>query len=177
MSQLNDKARIFLLHIEDEFNNLETFTKNVSFEAYKDTTLLQYGIHKSLENIGEACRHICKHDLDAKRKFPNFDFKGLVGFKNKLNHDYFAIDHEEVWGTLENDIPYIKQEFYRSFQPDLAVLANENLRVDLSETSSAPATPSAVTKIESPDIETSNNFIDDVLGERKAPPKDEPTLG
>lgn len=130
MSTLNDKARIFLLHIEDEFKNLNSFTKDVDFDKYQSTKLIQYGIHKSLENIGEACRHIGKNDESCKEKFPAFDFKGLIGFKNKINHDYFAIDYDEVWGTLKYDIPQIEASFYSSFSEDLKILVKDGHRTE-----------------------------------------------
>lgn len=158
MSALSSPATIFLLHIENEFDNLEKFTDGVDFDKYTSNTLLQYGVHKSLENIGEACRHICKNDENAKEKFPNFDFRGWIGFKNKINHDYFAIDYTEVWGTLKNDIPLLREEFYKSFKGDLEYLSATGKR------SRVGVEVNSLEMLTSPGVGTgSSSSIDDVL--------------
>jgi uncharacterized protein with HEPN domain len=164
MITLNEEARKFLIHIEDEFDNLENFTKNSSFEEYESNKMLQYAVHKSLENIGEACRHIHKKDDQDKVKFPGFDFKGLVGFKNKINHDYFSIDHEEVWETVVSDIPEIKRQFYLSFVDDLKLLDSTGLRNRSAHLSNCMDNAELVGKVSGSGIATSSDDISSILG-------------
>ena len=62
-----------------------------------------------LEIIGEAVR--CISD-DFQRANPQIPWKLIAGMRNILVHKYFAIDHDEVWATIEKDIPALKQQLY-----------------------------------------------------------------
>lgn len=178
---LNDDARNYLIHIEEEFNNLDNFTNGLTFDGYKSTVVIQYAIQKSLENIGEACRYINEKDKSSKSNFPNFDFKGLIAFKNVLNHGYFSIDYQEVWDTLKDDLPEIKKSFYELFNDDLEILSASGKRKHEPN----PSTPTGMqiaemmSMINSPSVQGDVSDIKDALKAdvNKANDHDEPTLG
>lgn len=167
MSTLSDDARKFILHIEDEFDNLEKFTSGCSFQDYECNKMLQYAIHKSLENIGEACRHISNKDgkSEVKSKFPEFDFSGLIGFKNKINHDYFAIDYEMVWDTVTYELPEIKSNFYKAFAEDLEMLCKDGKRSPRSIRGLNLGVEAIAAKASGRGIETSQDDISTILGD------------
>ncbi len=60
-----------------------------------------------LEIIGEAVRSISEGFKKANPKIP---WKLIAGMRNILVHEYFAIDRDEVWATIEKDIPVLKQQ-------------------------------------------------------------------
>lgn len=118
MSSLNKLAEAYITHIDDAISSIKKITQNLTYEQYLNDEVKQLALQKLLENIGEACRFACKHDPSAKNKYPEFPFKGWIGLKNVLNHGYFLIDHDEVWGTLKNDVPALAVKLAEFF-PDL----------------------------------------------------------
>ena len=37
-------------------------------------------------------------------------WQDVAGMRDKLIHHYFGVDIEQVWETIEKDIPYLKME-------------------------------------------------------------------
>jgi uncharacterized protein with HEPN domain len=60
--------------------------------------------------IGECFGKI---DKETKRgflkKYPNIDWKGVIGARNVLAHDYFDIDIEVIHKICLRDIPQLKR--------------------------------------------------------------------
>jgi uncharacterized protein with HEPN domain len=43
-------------------------------------------------------------------QYPDVPWKEAKGMRNVLIHEYFKIDYDEVWGTLQEDIPALKYQ-------------------------------------------------------------------
>jgi uncharacterized protein with HEPN domain len=60
-----------------------------------------------LEIIGETCRNV---SLDFRKKYPKVEWKGIVGTRDKLIHDYMGVDLERVWMMVIKDVPVLKKQ-------------------------------------------------------------------
>ncbi len=58
---------------------------------------------REFEIIVEASKYLIKEDLLQK------DHQPVVDFKNKIIHEYFGIDCEEVWNIIDNDLVAFKE--------------------------------------------------------------------
>ena len=47
---------------------------------------------------------------DFTERHKGVEWRGVIGMRNFLVHEYFEIDMEVVWNTIENDIPKLKAE-------------------------------------------------------------------
>lgn len=59
--------------------------------------------------IGESFKKIDKETQGRfLKKYPGIDWKGVMGVRDVLAHDYFDIDVEEIHKICERDIPQLK---------------------------------------------------------------------
>ncbi len=69
--------------------------------------LVQVWMVHHLEILGEACRGISSA---TRITHPEVPWSAIVGMRNVLVHDYFGIDLEEVWSTIEGDLPALRTQ-------------------------------------------------------------------
>lgn len=75
--------------------------------AFERDELIQNWIVHHLQIIGEATRHLSS---ELKTKHPEIPWSRIIGMRNVLVHDYFAIDVEAVWQAVERDLPDLKRK-------------------------------------------------------------------
>lgn len=66
---------------------------------------IQDAVIRNLEIIGEATKKISK---ELKSQYPDIPWKEMSGMRDKLIHDYFGVDVDVVWKTVNDDIPFLK---------------------------------------------------------------------
>ena len=58
--------------------------------------------------IGESFRKIdFETDGQWLEKYPEIDWRGVIGIRNVLAHDYFDIDAEQIFKICQRDIPQL----------------------------------------------------------------------
>ena len=103
----------YLLHINDEIDFILSVTKNKTKEAIESDKLIKRAIVRSLEIIGEATKHV---DFAYRNKYPQVDWKGMAGTRDKLIHDYMDIDYDIVFDIIVNELPQLEIEIKRIIQ-------------------------------------------------------------
>jgi len=104
MSVHDDK--VYLRHILDAIERIERYVQGVEQEEFEAEELLQDGVIRQLEIIGEAARRVSS---DLKALYSEVPWRDIVDMRNKLIHDYFGVDVELVWMTAKRDVPALKQ--------------------------------------------------------------------
>jgi len=102
---MSDKNNLFLNHILDSCAHIIEFTKNVDFETFKKTRLIQSAVIRELEIIGEATKNLTD---DLRKTFKGIPWLKIAGMRDKLIHGYFIVDLKELWNTVKKDISTLK---------------------------------------------------------------------
>ena len=102
---MSDKNNLFLNHILDSCAHIIEFTKNVDFETFKKTRLIQSAVIRELEIIGEATKSLTD---DLRKTFRSIPWLKIAGMRDKLIHGYFIVDLKEIWNTVKKDISTLK---------------------------------------------------------------------
>lgn len=102
--------KIFLKDIIEAISRIETYTKDFSFEDFCGNKLVQDGVVRNLEIIGEAIKHVPE---EIRNKYPDLEWKKIAGLRDILIHAYFGIDHDIVWDVVTNKIPELKEQVLR----------------------------------------------------------------
>jgi uncharacterized protein with HEPN domain len=95
-----------LVDILEAINNIGVYA--VKGKATFDSDeLIQVWIIHHLEIIGEAASQLSTAFLN---NHPVLPWAQIIAMRNILVHEYFGIDLNEVWKTVEEDLPHLKQE-------------------------------------------------------------------
>jgi len=98
--------RDYLRDIIDSIDDIEDFTKNMTYEQFvKDRKTLN-AVVRSIEIIGEAAKQLPN---EVKAKYNTLPWKEITGMRDKLIHAYFGMDTETIWVTVHKNIPTLKQ--------------------------------------------------------------------
>ena len=97
--------KLYIGHILDAISGIEEYTANISFEEFLKDRKTQDAVLRKLEVIGEASKRLSD---DLTKSAAEIPWKDIVGMRNKLIHDYFGVDLEEVWKTAKEDIIALK---------------------------------------------------------------------
>jgi uncharacterized protein with HEPN domain len=76
-------------------------------DAFNERRLIRVWMVHHLMIIGEAVRAI---DPAFRQQHASIPWRLIAGLRNILVHDYFRINHEIVWQTIENDISFFKAQ-------------------------------------------------------------------
>lgn len=77
------------------------YTEGLSIEDFLNDEKTIDAVVRNFEIIREASNRI---DEEFKIENPQIEWRKLKGFRNRIDNDYFGIDHEIIWTIIENDL-------------------------------------------------------------------------
>ncbi|MCA2628727.1 MAG: DUF86 domain-containing protein [Microcystis sp.] len=98
--------RDFLQDILEAICQLEKMTQGLSFEEFSTKIEIFLSAVKLIEIIGEAVKNIPD---EVRVNYPNIPWKNIAGMRDKLVHEYWAIDEKVVWKVIQNNLPQLKR--------------------------------------------------------------------
>ena len=98
---------VYLRHILDAVSRIEEYTNGIEYKNFIENHLIQDGVIRQIEIIGEATKRLSDKTRD---NFPDVPWKDMTGMRDKLIHDYLGVDIDAVWDTVKEDIPILKNK-------------------------------------------------------------------
>lgn len=93
---------VYLKHILDAISRIAEYTKGIKHEDFTKSNLIQAAVIREIEIVGEATKKLTQEFKEKHSKIP---WKQIAGMRDKLIHDYFGVDLDAVWDTVQKDIP------------------------------------------------------------------------
>jgi uncharacterized protein with HEPN domain len=100
MSERN--LSFLLLDIKIAIDKILDYTRDLSFEMYETDSKTKDAVERNFEIIGEAASRIPD---DFKREHPQIEWRIIKDFRNFIIHEYFGIDNQIVWDTIQYRLP------------------------------------------------------------------------
>jgi len=99
-------AAKYLWDVQRSAERIVRFTAGRSLDDYLADEMLSPAVERQFEIIGEAL--VCLRRVAPEVAAMVRDLPRIVGFRNALIHGYGDIDSKEVWGTIQNDLPRLR---------------------------------------------------------------------
>ena len=99
---MNAQDRIRFQHMLEAARDALTFAAGKDLAALQRDRMFFMAVVKAVEIMGEAAAHVSN---ETRRAYPALPWAGMIGMRNILVHAYFSVDLDQLWDTLENDIP------------------------------------------------------------------------
>ena len=95
-----------LFDILTECDFLMEYAYGLSLDEYLADPVLHRSVERAFEIIGESAHKLNNTDQAVARRVPNS--RSLVAFRNLIIHSHNRVDDERVLGTIERDVPDLR---------------------------------------------------------------------
>lgn len=99
--------KIFLEHILESIEEIEKYSRKLTKEEFKKTTIVQDAIIRRIEMIGEAVKNL---PPELTKKYHKIPWREVAGMRDILIHEYFGVNTNIVWNTVKKDLPKLKEQ-------------------------------------------------------------------
>jgi len=103
----NKEPLFFLQDMQNSVTKIFKYTENISYEEFVSNDMVKDAVERNFEIIGEAVKNLSE---DFRNGHPNIPFKQIAGMRDKLIHDYFGVDYEIIWKTINDKLPQFNSE-------------------------------------------------------------------
>jgi len=98
---------VYLRHILDAIERIAGYVQGVSAERFPHDRLLQDGVVRQLEIIGEASRNL---SAEFRQTYVEVPWSQIIVLRNRIIHAYFDVNLRVVWEIVRDDLPSLKQQ-------------------------------------------------------------------
>ena len=103
MSKAKDLRPIidYIQDVLDSISDIKYFTRDFDLISFRQDKKTIYAVIRCLEIIGEAVKKI---PPEIRAHHPHIPWQAIAGMRDKLIHDYFGVDIELVWDTVQEEL-------------------------------------------------------------------------
>ena len=97
--------RLFLRDIIDACDDCTEFVEGFEFPEFLHDRKTRQAVSRLIGIIGEAANQIPE---SIRLQAPEIRWGTVIGMRNRLIHEYFAVDYGVVWNTIQEDLPPLR---------------------------------------------------------------------
>jgi len=96
-----------LEHIIEAIDRIFRFRDQLSYSDFLNNEMAQFAIIKNFEIIGETAYNLPK---ELRERYDQIEWRKVIAFRHILVHDYYKINTEIIWNSIENKLMDMKIE-------------------------------------------------------------------
>ena len=95
----------FLQDMVNYAEDATNFVVDMDFATFEQDKRTSYAVVRAVEVIGETAKNIPQ---PLKDQYPHVPWRSIAGMRDKVIHQYFGVDLQVLWDTVQQDIPPLK---------------------------------------------------------------------
>ena len=108
---MNERDNIHVERIKEELIFMKKTLKGIDKDTFFQDDIIQHAMTMSLITIGECANHFSDTFKDKHNQIP---WVKVIATRNIAVHGYWQLNMQQIWQTLELDIPQLC-EFFEDF--------------------------------------------------------------
>ena len=90
-------------------DDIDQFCSGRTYEDFSGDRLLQAGVERKLEVVGEALNRLYQLDEEwLEDHIP--EYRRIIGLRNVIAHGYDVVDYDILWDVVENHLPLLREQ-------------------------------------------------------------------
>ena len=105
---MSKRSRQLLLEdMLEAANKIKIYCREHTLESFLSDEKTKDAVTRNFEIIGEAANRLSS---SFKEENPDLRWERLRGFRNRIVHEYFGVDHQIICSIVENDLDFYIEE-------------------------------------------------------------------
>lgn len=104
---MKKNPQVYIDNILDCIHHISVYTSGLTKESFLKSDQVQDAVFRRLEIIGEA---VSKLPEDLRQKHPEIPWRDIIGTRNRLIHEYLAVDMDLIWEIIVKHLPELRNK-------------------------------------------------------------------
>ena len=106
-------VELYIKDIVKYMERAETYVRGLDFEDFVKDNKTCDAVIRCTEVIGEAVKNVPE---EIRARYPSIPWRDMAGMRDKVIHGYFAVDFDNVWLVVKEEIPRLKPMMMKVWQ-------------------------------------------------------------
>ena len=104
---ISDRDAAYMQHMMEAISRVREYVAGKDKEDFLRERLLQDGIIRNIEIVGEAANRLSPAFADSTPEIP---WREIAGMRHRLIHGYMAVNLNTVWNVVERELPKLQSQ-------------------------------------------------------------------